>query len=55
MPALKYLLAHMKHDKKTRNGVMHFVLARSIGDTFVHGEVPEQIVTTVLKRGYDAV
>ena len=49
------LLAHMKHDKKTRNGVMHFVLARSIGDTFVHGEVPEQIVTAVLERGYDAV
>jgi 3-dehydroquinate synthetase len=45
----------MKHDKKTRNGVMHFVLARSIGDTFVHGEVPEQIVTAVLERGCDAV
>jgi hypothetical protein len=34
---------------------MHFVLARSIGDTFVHGEVPEQIVTAVLERGCDAV
>ena len=49
------LLAHMKHDKKTRNGVMHFVLARSIGDTFVHGDVPEQIVTALLERGCDAV
>jgi 3-dehydroquinate synthetase len=51
----KILLAHMKHDKKTRNGVMHFVLARSIGDTFVHGDVPEQILTALLERGYDAV
>jgi 3-dehydroquinate synthetase len=45
----------MKHDKKTRNGIIHFVLARSIGDAFVHGDVPEQIVTALLERGCDAV
>ena len=49
------LLDHMKHDKKTRNGVMHFVLARAIGDAFVHGDVPEAVVTKLLKRGFDAV
>ena len=49
------LLGHMKHDKKTRNGVMHFVLVRAIGDAFVHGDVPEAVVTNLLERGFDAV
>ena len=49
------LLRHMKNDKKTRNGVMHFVLARAIGDAFVHGDVPEAVVTKLLERGFDAV
>ena len=49
------LLGHMKHDKKTRNGVMHFVLTRAIGDAFVHGDVPEAVVTTLLERGFNAV
>jgi 3-dehydroquinate synthase len=49
------LLGHMKHDKKTRNGVMHFVLARAIGDAFVHGDVPEPVVTELLERGFNAV
>ena len=49
------LLGHMKHDKKTRNGVMHFVLARAIGDAFVHGDVPEPVVIELLERGFNAV
>ena len=49
------LLGHMKHDKKTRNGVMHFVLVRSIGDAFVHGDVPEPVVIELLERGFNAV
>ena len=49
------LLNHMKNDKKTRNGVMHFVLARAIGDAFVHGDVPEAAVKKLLERGFDAV
>jgi 3-dehydroquinate synthase len=49
------LLGHMKHDKKTRNGIMHFILTRSIGDAFVHANVPEEIVTKLLERGSDAV
>ena len=49
------LLGHMKHDKKTRNGIMHFVLARAIGDAFLHGDVPEPVVTQLLERGFDAV
>ena len=49
------LLGHMKNDKKTRNGAMHFVLARAIGNAFVHGDVPEAVVTKLLERGFDAV
>ena len=45
----------MKHDKKTRNGVMHFVLARAIGDAFVHGDVPKPVVAELLERGFNAV
>lgn len=49
------LLGHMKHDKKNRNGIMHFILTRSIGDAFVCGDVPEEIVKKLLERGSDAV
>ena len=49
------LLGHMKHDKKTRNGVLHFVLARAIGDAFVHGDVPENNVKKLLQRGFNGV
>jgi 3-dehydroquinate synthase len=49
------LLDHMKHDKKTRNGVMHFVLARAIGDAFVQGDVPEPVVKELLERGFNGI
>jgi 3-dehydroquinate synthase len=53
--AASILLGHMKHDKKVRNGVMHFVLVRAIGDAFVHGDVPEDVVMNLLERGSDAI
>jgi len=53
--AASVLLGHMKHDKKVRNGVMHFVLTRGIGEAFVHGDVPQDIVTKLLERGCHAV
>lgn len=43
------LLNHMKHDKKVKNGTMHFVLARSIGDAFVSGDVPPETVLALLE------
>ena len=49
------LLNHMKHDKKTRNGVMHFVLVRAIGDAFVNSDVPEAVVSELLEKGFDGV
>lgn len=49
------LLGHMKNDKKNRNGIMHFILTRSIGHAFVHKDVPEKIVEKLLKRGSNAL
>ncbi len=47
------LIGHMKHDKKTRNGKLHFILARAIGDAFVSSDVPLSVVETLLMRGAD--
>jgi 3-dehydroquinate synthase len=48
------LIGHMQHDKKTRNGTLHFILARAIGETFVSGDVPRAAVEALLKRGANA-
>ncbi len=44
------LLNHMKHDKKIRNGQMHFILVRAIGDAFISGDVPPESVKALLQR-----
>ena len=49
------LLSHMKHDKKTQNGVLHFILVKAIGEAFVHGDVPEQTLVQILERGFNAI
>ena len=49
------LIAHMNHDKKMRDGRMHFILVNTIGDAFVSGDVPPNAVETLLKRGANAV
>jgi 3-dehydroquinate synthetase len=49
------LIAHMKHDKKMRDGQMYFILVNTIGDAFVSGDVPPDAVETLLKRGANAV
>jgi 3-dehydroquinate synthase len=43
------LIDIMRHDKKASGGKMKFILARTIGDAFVSGDVPEQLVRDVLK------
>ncbi|MGI4955362.1 MAG: 3-dehydroquinate synthase [Janthinobacterium lividum] len=43
------LLANMKHDKKMRDGQLHFVLARGIGQAFTSGDVPEDAVVALLR------
>ncbi len=38
------ILARLQSDKKTQNGVVHFVLPREIGKVEVASDVPEQVV-----------
>src|SRR5579883_2389489 len=49
------LLAHMRKDKKVRDGRITLILARDIGDAFISGDVtPERLgrfLSTALKRG----
>jgi 3-dehydroquinate synthase len=35
----------LKNDKKTRNGVVHFVLPREIGAVEIVNDVPERVIT----------
>ena len=49
------LIAHMKHDKKMRDGRMYFILVNAIGDAFVSGDVPPDAVEALLQRGANAV
>jgi shikimate kinase/3-dehydroquinate synthase len=44
------LIAHMRHDKKMRDGRLAFVLARGIGDAFTSREVAEAAVRDLLHR-----
>jgi shikimate kinase/3-dehydroquinate synthase len=43
------LIAHMRRDKKVRDGVLNFVLARGIGQTFTAADVPMAAVTELLR------
>jgi shikimate kinase/3-dehydroquinate synthase len=43
------LIAHMRKDKKVRDGALNFVLARGIGQAFTSRDVPLEVVTTLLR------
>ena len=43
------LVAHMRRDKKMRDGALHFVLARGIGRAFTSSDVPAAAVTDLLR------
>ena len=43
------LIAHMRRDKKMRDGALHFVLARGIGDAFTSADVPAEAVEALLR------
>jgi shikimate kinase/3-dehydroquinate synthase len=47
----EHLLAHMKQDKKMRDGRLTFVLTRGIGQAFTSRDVPEDAVRAVLASG----
>jgi shikimate kinase/3-dehydroquinate synthase len=44
------LIAHMRRDKKTRDGQMTFVLARGIGAAFTDRKVPVEALQAVLRE-----
>jgi len=49
------LVAHMQRDKKMRDGILSFVLARGIGQAFTCRDVPAEAVVSVLRgAGCDA-
>jgi hypothetical protein len=41
--------------RRPTKGGKHFVLARAVGDAFVHGHVPEAVLVKFWWRGLDAV
>lgn len=51
------LIETMKHDKKVTSGQMVFILANTIGDTFVSNDVSEDMVRDILNNalGGDAI
>jgi len=46
----KRLIGHMRHDKKTRDGKLTFVLARGIGQAVTRNDVPGEAVEAVLRE-----
>jgi 3-dehydroquinate synthase len=48
------LLAHMRHDKKVRDGHLTFVLARHIGEAFIANDVPIDAVAAILDEAVAA-
>jgi 3-dehydroquinate synthase len=43
------LIEHMRRDKKMRDGALHFVLARGIGQAFTSADVPPDAVVDLLR------
>jgi shikimate kinase/3-dehydroquinate synthase len=43
------LIGHMRRDKKVRDGALHFVLSRGIGQAFTSADVPVDAVVELLR------
>ena len=43
------LIGHMRRDKKMRDGALHFVLVRGIGEAFTTSDVPQAEVERLLR------
>jgi 3-dehydroquinate synthetase len=44
------MIAHMRKDKKAKDGKLTFILAKSIGNAFVEHEVDEHALRNFLER-----
>jgi 3-dehydroquinate synthase len=47
-PSAEALIAHMRHDKKAKDGRVHFILAHGLGEAFVTADVPDEALRAVL-------
>jgi 3-dehydroquinate synthase len=54
LPDADTLLALMAQDKKVQNGKLAFIMARSIGDSFVTRDVDLAVVKSVLEDALSA-
>ncbi|WP_406566050.1 3-dehydroquinate synthase [Acidisoma silvae] len=48
--SVEKLVGHMRKDKKMRDGALHFVLARGIGQAFTSRDVPPEAVVELLRE-----
>jgi 3-dehydroquinate synthase len=46
----KKILARLQSDKKTQNGVVHFILPREIGKVEVASDIPESAVVDAVEE-----
>jgi 3-dehydroquinate synthase len=49
-PAPDEIISHMRHDKKSQDGRMTFILTHGIGKAFISRDVPEDAVRAVLEN-----
>ncbi len=54
LPDAEALIALMGQDKKVKDGAIHYVMARGIGDAFVTADIDPEIVKTVLDQALAA-
>jgi 3-dehydroquinate synthase len=53
LPSAETLVDLMSQDKKVLDGQLRFILARSIGDSFVTADVPKDVVLTLLQEALE--
>jgi 3-dehydroquinate synthase len=53
LPDAEALVALMAQDKKVLDGQLRFILARSIGDSFVTSDVAQDMVLTLLREALE--
>jgi 3-dehydroquinate synthase len=46
----KKVLSRLQADKKTENGVVHFILPREIGKVEIAADVPDKVVLTAVEE-----
>ena len=53
LPPIANLVSIMRQDKKAQSGKLTFILARSIGDSFIAKNIPDDEVTAFLREDFE--